>query len=97
MKLQFPVLKGLYEPPNDRKAVGHLGLIRSTKFEVSIGLEFLRSLTERVTQTLTKLQLDFALCRITIGKAFLAEVIDCRQNFLKFIDTMCSLFDESVF
>jgi hypothetical protein len=82
---------------NDGKALGHLGLVRRTKFEVAIGLEFLRSLAERVTQALAKLQLGFALRGIPIGKTFLAEVIDRCQHFLKLGDSECGLFDQSSF
>jgi hypothetical protein len=87
----------MYKAFNDGKALGYLGLVRCTKFEVPIGLEFLRSLTERVTQTLAKLQLSFALCGITIWKAFLAEIIDRCHHFLKLGDSECGLFDQSGF
>lgn len=83
----------MYEALNDSKALGHLGLIRRTKFEVAIGLKLLGSLTERVTQAFAKLQLGFALRSITIWKAFLTKVIDRCQYFLKLGDSECGLFD----
>jgi hypothetical protein len=87
----------VYEALNDSQALGHLGLVSRTKFEVAIGLKLLRSLAERVTQALAKLQLGFALRGIPIGKTFLAEVIDRCQHFLKLGDSECGLFDQSGF
>ena len=83
----------MYEVFNDSKAFGHLALVRCTKFEVPIGLKLLRSLAERVAQALAKLQLGFALRGISIGKTFLAEVIDRCRYFLKLGDSECDLFD----
>lgn len=97
MKFQLPVLQGVYEALNDSKALGHLGLVCRTKFEVAIGLKLLGSLAERVTQALAKLQLGFALRSITIRKAFLTEVIDRCQHFLELGDSECGLFDRSGF
>ncbi len=62
-----------------------------------MGLEFLRSFAECVTQTLAKLQLGFALRGIAIRKTFLAEVIDRGHHFLKLGDSKCGLFDQSGF
>jgi len=87
----------VYEAFNGSQALSHLGLVRRTKFEVAIGLKLLRSLAERVTQALPKLQLGFALRSITIWKAFLTEVIDRCQHFLKLGDSECGLFDRSGF
>jgi hypothetical protein len=97
--LQFepPVLQGLYKPFNDSKALCQLCFVRCAKLKISVLLEFLRTFTERLAQAFTKLQLGFALCRITIRKTFLAEVIDCRQNLLKPVDSVRELFDESGF
>jgi hypothetical protein len=97
LKFQLPVLQGLYEAFNDSAAPGYLGLVRRTKFEVSIGLEFLRSFAERVAQALAKLQLGFALRGIPIRKTFLTEVIDRGQHFLKLRDSACGLFNQSGF
>jgi hypothetical protein len=77
--------------------VSRVPLVIRAKSEVSIGLEFLGSFTERASQALAKLQLGFALRGITIRKTFLAEVIDRRQHFLKLQDSECDLFDQSVF
>jgi hypothetical protein len=87
----------VYEALNDSQALGHLGLVSRTKFEVAIGLKLLRSLAERVTQALAKLQLSFALRSITIRKAFLIKVIDRCQHFLKLGDSEGDLFDQSGF
>ena len=87
----------MYKAFNNGEALSHLGLIRRTKFEISIGLEFLRSLAERVAQALAKLELSFTLRGITIRKAFLAEISDRRYHFLKLGDSECRLFDLSVF
>ena len=87
----------MYETFNGSKALGHFSLVGRTKFEVPIGLEFLRSFPERVTQAFAKLQLGFALRGIPIGKTFLAQVIDRRHHFLKLGDSECGLFDLSVF
>jgi len=57
----------------------------------------MRTLTERLSQAFTKLQLSFALRRVTIGKPLLADIIDCRKNFLKLADSLCDLIDESGF
>ena len=97
MKFQLPVLQGVYEALNDSKTLGHLGLVRRTKFEVAIGLKLLGSLAEHVTQALAKLQLGFALRRITIWKAFLTEVIDRCHHFPELGDSECGLFDQSGF
>lgn len=87
----------MYEACNDRKALGRLGFVRRMKFKVSIGLEFLRSLAEHVSQTFTKLQLSFALCRIAIGESLLADVSDGGDNLLKFRDSTRDLLDERSF
>jgi hypothetical protein len=87
----------MYEAFNDRNALGHLGLVRRTNFEVSISLEFLGSLAERMTQAFAKLQLGFALRGIPIRKTFLAQVIDRRQHFLKLRDSECGFFDQNRF
>ena len=97
MKFQLPVLQGVYEALNDSKTLGHLGLVCRMKFEVAIGLKLLGSLAEHVTQALAKLQLGFALRSITIWKAFLTEVIDRCQHFLKLGDSERGLFDRSGF
>ena len=97
MKFKLPVLQGLDEAFNDGKAPGHFGLVRCTKFEVSMGLEFLRSFAECVTQTLAKLQLGFALRGIAIRKTFLTQVIDRSRHFLKLRDSERGLFDQSGF
>ncbi|MDF0677365.1 MAG: hypothetical protein P0120_23960 [Nitrospira sp.] len=57
----------------------------------------MRTFTERLSQAFTKLQLGFALRRITIRESLLADVIDRHQNFLKLVDPVCDLFDESGF
>ncbi|MDF0666784.1 MAG: hypothetical protein P0119_12030 [Nitrospira sp.] len=57
----------------------------------------MRTLTKRLSQAFTKLQLGFALRRITIRESLLTDVIDCRQNFLKLVDSVCDLIDESGF
>lgn len=87
----------MYEAFNDSKAPGHLGFVRRTKFEVPIGLKLLRSLAECVTQALSELQFGFALRGISIGKTFLAEVIDRCYHLLKLGDSECDLFDQSSF
>jgi hypothetical protein len=87
----------MYEAFNDRNALGHLGLVRRKDFEVSISLELLGSFAERVTQTLAKLQVGFALGGIPIRKTFLAQVIDRRQHFLKLRDSACGFFDQNRF
>lgn len=97
MKFQLSILQSVYEAFNGSQALGYLGLVRCTKFEVAVGLKLLRSLTERVAQTLAKLQLGFALRGIPIGKPFLTEVIDRRQHLLKLGDSECGLFDQSGF
>lgn len=97
MKVKFPVLQGLDEAFNDSKAPGHIGLVRRTKFEVSMGLEFLRSFAECVTQTLAKPQLGFALRGVAIRKTFLTQVIDCGRHFLKLRDSERGFFDQSGF
>lgn len=97
MKFQLPILQGVYEALNGSKTLVHLGLVRRTKFEVAIGLKLLGSLAEHVTQALAKLQLGFALRSITIWKAFLTEVIDRCQHFLKLGDSECGFFDRSNF
>ena len=97
LQFKLPVFQGLYKPLNDSEALCQLGFVRCAKLKISVLLEFLRALTERVAQTFAKLQLDFALCRITIRKAFLAEIIDCRQNFLKLVDSVGELFVENGF
>lgn len=84
MEFQLPVLQDMYETVYGSKGLGYFSLVRCAKFKVSIGLEFLRSLAEGVTQTLAKLQLGFALRGVAVGKPFLAEVIDRGQYFLQF-------------
>lgn len=79
------------------KGLGYFGLVRRTKFKVSIGLEFLRSFAEGVTQTLAKLELSFALRGVAVRKPFLAEVIDRGQHFLQFCNAECDLFNRSSF
>ena len=78
LKFQFPVLQGVHKVFNDRKGLYHLSLGRCANLEVPIRLEFMRTLTERLPQAFAKLQLGFALRRITIRKSLLADVIDCR-------------------
>lgn len=97
MKFQFPVLQGMHEVPNDRNGLCHLSLGRCANLEVSIRLEFMRSLTKRLPQAFTKLQLGLALRRITIRESLLTDVIDCRQNFLKPADPLRDFFDEGGF
>ncbi|OQW37791.1 MAG: hypothetical protein A4E19_12260 [Nitrospira sp. SG-bin1] len=97
LKLQLTVLQGLDEALNDREALSEFGLVRCPKFEVSIGLEFLRSLPEGETQALAKLQLGFTLCGIPVGEAFLAEILDRRKNFLELGNTKRGFFDQRVF
>jgi hypothetical protein len=93
LKFQFPVLKSLDKTFNNRKGLYYLALVRCANLEVPIRLKFVRSFAERLPQALTKLQLGFALCRITIRESLLADVIDCRQNFLKLVDSVRNLFD----
>ena len=95
--VQFPVLQNLYKTFNDGKSLCRLSLVRCANLEIPIRLEFVRTLTERLPQAFTKLQLGFALCCITIRESLLADVIDFRQNFLKLVDSMCDLFNESGF
>ncbi|NGZ10548.1 MAG: hypothetical protein CV088_14355 [Nitrospira sp. LK70] len=57
----------------------------------------MRTLTERLSQTFTKLQFGLALRRITIRESLLTDVIDCGQNFLKLVDPLCDLIDERSF
>jgi hypothetical protein len=97
LQFELPVLQGLYKSFNDRKALCQIGFVSGAKLKISVLLEFLRTLTERLAQAFTKLQLSFALCCITIRKTFLSEVIDCSQNFLKPVDSVRELFDESGF
>lgn len=97
LQFKLPVLQGLYKFLNDSKALCRIGFVSGAKLKISVLLEFLRTLAERVAQTLAKLQLDLALCRITIRETFLAEVIDRRQNFLKLVDSVRELFDECCF
>lgn len=82
---------------DDRQGLCHLGLISRANLEVAIRLEFVRTLTERLPQAFTKLQFGFALCRITIRESLLADVVDCRQHFLKLVDPVRDLFDGSGF
>lgn len=97
MKLQFPVLQGVHKVFNDSKGLCHLGLVPCADLEGPIRLEFVRTFIERLPQAFTKLQLGFALRRITIRKSFLANVFDCRQNLLKLIDSVRDFLDESDF
>jgi hypothetical protein len=95
--VQFPVLQDLYKTFNDGKSLCRLSLVRCANLEIPIRLEFVRTLTERLPQAFTKLQLGFALCCITIRETLLADVIDCRQDFLKLVDSVRNLFDEGGF
>jgi hypothetical protein len=97
LKFEFPILQDLYKLFNDGKGLCYLSLICCANLEVPIGLEFVRTLTERLPQAFTKLQLGFALCRITVREPLLADVTNCRQNFLELVDSMRNLFDESGF
>jgi len=95
--VQFPVLQDLDKTFNDGKGLCHLGLVRRANLEIPMCVEFVRTLTERLPQAFTKLQFGFALCGITIRESLLADVIDCRQNFLELVDSVRDLFDESGF
>lgn len=97
MKLQFPILQDLDKIFKDGKGLCHLSLVCCANLEASIGLEFVRTLAERLPQAFTKLQLGFALCRITVREPLLADVTDCRQHFMELVDSVRNLFDESGF
>ena len=97
MKFQLPVFQGVYEIFDDSKGLCYLSFIRCANLEVAVRLEFVRTLTERLPEAFTKLQIGFALCRIAIRESLLADVIDCRQNFLKLVDSVRDLFDGSGF
>ncbi len=86
VKFKLSVLQGLHQSFNDLKALGCLPVIPCPNLEVPMCLEFLRPFTECLAQALAKLQLRLASCGIAVGEAVLAEVMDGRQQFLKFID-----------
>lgn len=87
----------MYQAFYDGKALRDFGLVCGPNFEVPVRLEFLRTLTERVSKTFTKLQLGFALCRIAIGESLLADVTDRSYHLLKFRNAERDLFERSGF
>jgi len=87
-------LQGLNQSLNDDEALGYLPLVSGTNFEVPVRLVFLRSFSECLAQTLPKFQLGLAASGITVRKAVLAEVMNGRQKFLKFIDAEGELFQQ---
>ncbi len=97
MKFQLSVLQGVQKVFNDREGLCHLSLVRCADLEVPMGLEFVGALTKRLPQTFAKLRLGFALRSVTIRESFLAEIIDCRQNPLKLVDSTRELLDEGSF
>lgn len=87
-------MQGLNQSLNDDEALGYLPLVSGTNFEVPVRLVFLRSFSECLAQTLPKFQLGLAASGITVRKAVLAEVMNGRQKFLKFIDAEGELFQQ---
>ena len=94
MQFKLSVLQGLNQSFNDNEALGYLPLVSSPNLEVSVCLVFLRPFPEGLAQALPKFQLGLAPRGITVGKAVLAEVMDGRQKFLKFIDAERELFEK---
>ena len=94
MQFKLSVLQGLNQSLDDNEALGYLPLVSSPNLEVSVCLVFLRPFPEGLAQTLPKFQLGLAPRGITVGKAVLAEVMNGRQKFLKFIDAEGELFQQ---
>ena len=97
MDLKLPVFQGLDQALNDHKAPCDVGLVGCSNFEIAVGLEFVRTLAERLSQTFTELELGFALRGIAIGESFLADVIDGGDNLLKLGDSSRDLLEWSRF
>lgn len=94
MQFKFLVLQSLNQSLDDDKALGDLPLVSGTNLEIPVRLVFLRPFPECLAQALPKLQLSLAPGGITVGEAILAEVMDGRQKFLKFIDAEGELFQK---
>lgn len=94
MQFKLSVLQGLNQSLDDDEALGYLPLVSRTNFEVPVRLVFLRSFSECLAQALPKFQLGLAAGGITVRKAVLAEVMDGRQKFLKFVDAEGELFQK---
>jgi hypothetical protein len=97
LDLKFTVFQGLYQALNDGKAPCDIGLVGCSNFETSVGLEFVRTLAECLSQTFTKLELGFALRGIAIGESLLADVIDGGDNLLKLGNSSRDLLEWSRF
>lgn len=97
LQFQLPVFQGMNQPFNDGNAFGCFTFVPCANLEISMCMEFLGPFAERLAQTLTKLELSFALCRIAVGEPVLAEVIDRRQDFLKPVDAARELFKKGGF
>jgi hypothetical protein len=94
VQFKLSVLQRLNQSLDDDEALGYLPLVPSTNLETPVRLIFLRSFSEGLAQALPKLQLSLASGGIAVGKAVLAEVMDGRQKFLKFIDTEREFFEQ---
>jgi len=64
-------------------ALRRLRFAGCTKFVTTIGLKFVRIFSEDEFDTFAELQFGFGSSGIAIGEAFLAEVIDGSEYFIK--------------
>ena len=64
-------------------ALRHLRFAGCTEFVTTIGLKFVRIFSEDEFDTFAELQFGFGSRGISIGEAFLAEVIDGREHFVE--------------